>query len=466
MSKNKVAEKKVLQDMCIISKNLIGVNPIPVNILLEITGQCNQKCSYCLAWKRRNKELSENKILEFVDEISKYPLINVALTGGEPSIKLDLLLQCYNLLHKRRINVSLITNGFMNDITRRRILEANWDWLQVSMDSPFMIENDRVRGVDGAWVSEIHTIYGSVVANNNTYLKIIITPQNKHLIPIFIALGIILGVSKIIFDYVAKWNENKLEVLDENESKKCIELLDKIYSKVKYLIDINYPTFVKEILTLNCKTSSGSVVVLSNGDMRVPYLPKTFGNIIDSNFMDIWSKMYNWNSQDNIEKLIMQMDVSKNDVYQLEKELLNKKEEIISYTDKNKDNRSIDNDYISDDIIAVMKDLLKKDEYKQHVIPLIINQKYKINSINIRMLGNNLIVQVVHVEEGNSSNDRCYKLDSLQSKILNFCYNNYSIKEMLDDLGLTEENIDSLINIILIIKSFLRKELIIHENIC
>jgi radical SAM protein with 4Fe4S-binding SPASM domain len=90
-------------------------NPFIKEILWCVTGLCNLNCRYCYmeAPSRRYEELSLKSMLRIIDQFEEANVIQVALTGGEPFLRNDLL-EILAALVQKRIRVSdIYTNGIL-----------------------------------------------------------------------------------------------------------------------------------------------------------------------------------------------------------------------------------------------------------------------------------------------------------------------------------------------------------------
>lgn len=88
-------------------------------IFLRLSG-CNLKCSFC---DTKHKEGQEMTLAEVINELSKYPAEHVVITGGEPSLQLDI--DFIDYLHERGFFVQVETNGVKR-------LPMNVDWVTCS----------------------------------------------------------------------------------------------------------------------------------------------------------------------------------------------------------------------------------------------------------------------------------------------------------------------------------------------
>lgn len=80
----------------------------------DITGSCNLKCKHCQASKYYNsnlskKDLSTEQVFSIIDKISQIGVDNVALLGGEPLMRKDII-EILKYFKSKNIKTSLNTN--------------------------------------------------------------------------------------------------------------------------------------------------------------------------------------------------------------------------------------------------------------------------------------------------------------------------------------------------------------------
>ncbi len=106
----------------------------PRRIYFQITRNCNLKCDYCfIESKKGDTDVPTSAIFDVAEFMGENGLMEVRLTGGEPTIHPDFL----DIMHKfneEQVYVSVATNGMMS----RRIIDALCEelnlWLLCSVD--------------------------------------------------------------------------------------------------------------------------------------------------------------------------------------------------------------------------------------------------------------------------------------------------------------------------------------------
>ena len=92
------------------------------NIEFQITRKCNMRCIYCSNDDGDHKEdqFANHEYIEIIDQLPS--LEKITLTGGEPSLSMELLEFISKEAKERNISLQLNTNGLINN-------EKTWDKL-------------------------------------------------------------------------------------------------------------------------------------------------------------------------------------------------------------------------------------------------------------------------------------------------------------------------------------------------
>ncbi len=124
------------------------------SIELAITYACQAKCRKCYAAKLndgKRRYLTVEQIRGIIDQAMRLGLIHVNLTGGEPSLRKDLL-EVVKACRPDRLVVSMVTNTLALSRERMRELkEAGLNTIQISLDSAERRIHDQSRGVPGCY---------------------------------------------------------------------------------------------------------------------------------------------------------------------------------------------------------------------------------------------------------------------------------------------------------------------------
>ena len=114
-------------------------------LVLFVTGKCNQKCFYCTLsnhrWQTDNVFANERPIkndTDIIDEVKKCGSKGAGITGGEPLLVMDRVVDFIKLLKKsfgKQFHIHMYTNGTLaTDANLKRLKEAGLDEIRIHMD--------------------------------------------------------------------------------------------------------------------------------------------------------------------------------------------------------------------------------------------------------------------------------------------------------------------------------------------
>jgi PqqA peptide cyclase len=123
--------------------------PRPSSLIAELSYQCPLHCPYCsnpLELEHYRAELETEHWLRVFGEAQRLGVLQLALTGGEPMLRRDLVELCAGA-RGAGLYSSLITAGTLFTRERAEALKAaGLDHVQISIQSPDREENDRIAG--------------------------------------------------------------------------------------------------------------------------------------------------------------------------------------------------------------------------------------------------------------------------------------------------------------------------------
>ena len=108
---------------------------------LSITDRCNLRCVYCmpeegLKFFPKDKIMSQDEIIQLVQNFAKMGITKVRLTGGEPLLRRDLPEIIQRIRQISEINdISITTNGTALKYQAKKLKEAGLDRLNISLDT-------------------------------------------------------------------------------------------------------------------------------------------------------------------------------------------------------------------------------------------------------------------------------------------------------------------------------------------
>lgn len=282
MKENKISKKFLA----------LGLRNYYSNATLEVTNRCNASCSYCYISDKNSLEIPLNKMYTVLDKLTEAGIATLAITGGEPFIREDILDILRYCIKKDFWHITIMTNGAL--ITEHQIdfLIRHKEYissLQFPLFSRHPAVHDKYLGVDGALlhmlsVAEklkregiyIHLAYNMMDFNIGEFKETYSLYRDQ-------GYDMRTGIIKI----KTKENQNTCEFkkytscdfyrsLLTNAPDKYIE-----NEKKRFLKGVNNKIPISE--TLVCKGIYKNICISPNGDM---YPCNSFRNLKIGNILD------------------------------------------------------------------------------------------------------------------------------------------------------------------------------------
>lgn len=116
---------------------------------LSITDRCNLRCVYCMPedgvdFRKQSDLLSADEIIAVARAAASVGVTHFKITGGEPTVRSDLLDIVRGLAALKPVDLSLTTNGMMLDRLAKPLRDAGLHRITVSWDSMRADRFDRI----------------------------------------------------------------------------------------------------------------------------------------------------------------------------------------------------------------------------------------------------------------------------------------------------------------------------------
>lgn len=120
---------------------------MPYTVTINATSKCNFKCGMCfrMRFDREGEELETHHFYNILDEMSRYKIQDLGLSGGEPFMRGDLT-DIIEYANERHIRVNITTNGALvtkNKLTK--IIQSGMNSFTISIDASNPEINDNLR---------------------------------------------------------------------------------------------------------------------------------------------------------------------------------------------------------------------------------------------------------------------------------------------------------------------------------
>jgi len=170
----------------------------PFQVVWNITRACNLKCLHCYenAGLKGSDELTTEEALCGIDILADAGVLILALSGGEPTIRPDIL-QLVRHASDRGIFTAIATNGIVFS-SRKKVKEfkkAGLKFAQISLDGLNPQTHDSFRGVPGTFEKTVQGIENCVAEGLFVEIAATVTRYNIKEIPDMIDFAAKLGAN-------------------------------------------------------------------------------------------------------------------------------------------------------------------------------------------------------------------------------------------------------------------------------
>jgi pyrroloquinoline quinone biosynthesis protein E len=218
-------------------------------MLAEITHRCPLQCPYCsnpVELLKANRELDTNTWLDLFDQAADLGVLQVHLSGGEPTLRRDLE-QLIAGLAARGVYTNLITAGV--GIAEGRIeafAEAGLDHLQLSFQGARAETTDRIGNHRGSHEKKLETARRARAAGLPLTINAPIHRHNIEEVPEFIELALSLRAERLEIANVqyAGWALTNRDALmpDRETVDRQAEIVEAARERLTGIMNIDFVT--------------------------------------------------------------------------------------------------------------------------------------------------------------------------------------------------------------------------------
>lgn len=295
----------------------------PSGVMLTITNRCNLHCIHCYNSSNardNNIDVEENKWNNILQNVLKYDIKRIEITGGEPLIRKDLVKSLLEQVrNKEKISIQINSNGFYIDDAILDYFETfnNTKTIQISLDGHNTDICTRIRGNRLAWEYAVDAIKKTVKRSSiETVVVHTINKYNVNYIEEFYGFLSTSGIDRLVIGAALPMGraENPIKqfILSYEER---LQLLYKLY-KLKSKYQISFSSLVTsaggvmDIITY-LRDVENWLIIDSNGDVRISCrMPYIVGNAFRDSIIDIWEKLLKYQKSDRIIDMIIE-DIGK-----------------------------------------------------------------------------------------------------------------------------------------------------------
>jgi heme d1 biosynthesis radical SAM protein NirJ len=207
-----------------------GTGPVKPVVIWNLTRRCNLKCRHCYTVSADVDfpgELSHEQAMETLEDLGRFKVPALILSGGEPLDRRDL----FEIAERGRQLVrvlALSTNGTkIHGAVADRVAEVGFDYVGISIDG-IGATNDWFRGVDGAFADALRGVRECKARGVRVGLRFTLTEGNHQHLPDLLKLCDDEGVDKFYLShlvYAGRGDKNRGEDAAHLRTRAALDLL-------------------------------------------------------------------------------------------------------------------------------------------------------------------------------------------------------------------------------------------------
>lgn len=307
----------------------------PHQIAFDLTNKCNLRCLHCFNFSGENivieNELSDESVIEFMTDLSSLSLLNICFCGGEPLLRLQLLLECIRIIKENGITqVSLTTNGMLfTDEIAKKLSDLHINTFQVSIDGSTAEHHDRMRQQSGAFEKAVNAV--KIASEYGFNVSVAFTPTAfnindfEDLYFMLYKLNPKIRVRLQPLMLLGRTNRNLSILPTDYQYRNLVRTINKIRAQEKSIV-IEWGDPVDHLIRFSQINTNGVPVnflnIRANGDIVVsPYLPLVVGNIKRHSIQEYWNRGLNKVWSKNIAQCLANKILSIEDMSYIENDL-------------------------------------------------------------------------------------------------------------------------------------------------
>jgi heme d1 biosynthesis radical SAM protein NirJ len=205
-------------------------NPPGPVLIWNLIRRCNLTCKHCYsisADKDFPGELSTEEVFGVMDDLKRFRVPVLILSGGEPLLRPDI----YDVARRAKemgFYVGLSTNGTLIDESNiGQIAAIGFDYVGVSLDG-IAATHDKFRRMDGAFDRSMHGIRLCKTRGIKVGIRFTLTQDNAHDLPALLQLMEDEGLDKFYLshlNYAGRGNRNRRDDAFHQTTRAAMDLL-------------------------------------------------------------------------------------------------------------------------------------------------------------------------------------------------------------------------------------------------
>lgn len=267
---------------------------LPMLANIGVTDVCDARCEHCaFELTRQSREiLSTEQLLSTFEACHQLGVATIALVGGEPLLRSDLV----DILRRfdcRRTNLVSFTNGGRLAQRARTLVAAGLRRVYVSLEYPDAARHDAFTHKPGLFDDALHGIDSARRAGMLVGISVTIHGDTTAAdIQQFFNLALHHGVVEI---YLCREIDRNRPITGEPPTDEWAKLAHEANQKITYPFGVfYYPRFASSAGFGGCTAGATRLYVSPYGDVTgCDVLCRSFGNVREVSLARIWNQMVN-----------------------------------------------------------------------------------------------------------------------------------------------------------------------------
>ena len=284
----------------------------PITCQIELTTACVVKCLHCYNFWRSaecpTKTLKLSEIKTIIGKLSDAQVFDVVITGGEPLLAFDSLVDCIREAKKAGMSVYLNSNLVLLTKERARVLKSlGISYILTSIMGPNSAIHDEIAQRAGAFEKSVANIKLAQDEGIKIVANMVVSKINRGHVKDVGRLVHSLGVRKFTATKAGcpgNCSDFSSMELTLGEFRQYLKDLQEIGEELGLSIDAleGYPLCGVKDLNLHhwtagrkCLAGVTSITVASDGSVRpCSHLDVSYGNLLEEDIEKIWARMDAW----------------------------------------------------------------------------------------------------------------------------------------------------------------------------
>ncbi len=131
---------------------------IPLNVHLDLTWKCNERCVHCYLDEKSSSELTTVEVYRILDQLAEAGTLFLIVSGGESMLRRDIF-DILSYARSKSFDLTLKTNGtLVKDSEARRLAELRMRRVAISLYSHRPEIHDSITRLPGSFARTIESI--------------------------------------------------------------------------------------------------------------------------------------------------------------------------------------------------------------------------------------------------------------------------------------------------------------------